>query len=555
MFRQRLPVTLLGLSACLLSACVDEPELSSNLETFEEFRDRTPRLTELAEDAYLIEGDTRIHGDDALYEYWKAHRQDGALVVARRNGADRLWNTTDRLNLTYCVGDFGAAGTPRIIAAMNSAAAEWEARANVNFIHVTSQDGAACTNTNYNVKFNVQMVFSGPAGSMVGPYEPREASVLAIHAGSLGNDAVGLITLLGHELGHALGFPHEHGTPTGPCPEYLEGDYRWVTPYDVESIMHYGGGCGGRSPRWWSRLDRVGATSLYGPGFRGYADILWRQASTNAMSIWLMNGATPVGYGGSAVAAGWGIVGTGDVNRDRKDDIVWQHTNGTVSVWLMNGTSYIGGFGWQNSSAWSVIAVADLDGDDRSEIILRNGSQLRVWFLGGNGSTITTVATPSIAPPSHGLIGVGDFDRNGTSDLLWGPSSAPQVWLMNGSNVIATGVPAVDSGPSVVKGVGDFNADGRDDILRHNPSTNALSIWFLDGTTRIATGTPPVVSGGWNIEGVADFNGDWKADILWRHTSGTTGMWFMDGSTHVGDGVPPGPVSSDWQVRGTPRFD
>jgi hypothetical protein len=121
--------------------------------------------------------------------------------------------------------------------------------------------------------------------------------------------------------------------------------------------------------------------------------------------------------------------------------------------------------------------------------------------------------------------------------------------------VLSSGVPATASDSSVIKGVGDFNGDGRDDIFRHNPTNNALTIWYIDRTARIGIGNPPTVSGGWNLEAVADYNGDWKADLLWRNGAGTLGMWFMDGATKLGDGFPPGPVSSDWQVKGSPRLD
>lgn len=66
-----------------------------------------------------------------------------------------------------------------------------------------------------------------------------------------------------HEFGHALGLPHEHWNPLGPCSaEYKRADYDWNGPYDPHSIMNY---CGyGNS---LTALDELALAKKYGfPG-------------------------------------------------------------------------------------------------------------------------------------------------------------------------------------------------------------------------------------------------------------------------------------------------
>ena len=34
----------------------------------------------------------------------------------------------------------------------------------------------------------------------------------------------------------------------------------------------------------------------------------------------------------------WAIVGVGDVNGDRRSDLLWQHVDGTLATWWLNGS-------------------------------------------------------------------------------------------------------------------------------------------------------------------------------------------------------------------------
>ncbi|MCW5783579.1 MAG: VCBS repeat-containing protein, partial [Nitrospirales bacterium] len=73
----------------------------------------------------------------------------------------------------------------------------------------------------------------------------------------------------------------------------------------------------------------------------GTDDIVWRHASSGAVAVWFMNGATitSTGFPGS-VSLNWVIRQVGDFNGDGKADLFWHNTgSGTVAVWLMNGAT------------------------------------------------------------------------------------------------------------------------------------------------------------------------------------------------------------------------
>jgi ELWxxDGT repeat protein len=239
----------------------------------------------------------------------------------------------------------------------------------------------------------------------------------------------------------------------------------------------------------------------------GNADILWRNSS-GEVATWLMNGTSitsgaDLTSGGVAVRpdASWSVAGTGDFNGDGNADILWRDTSGEVAIWTMNGNTITSG--------------ADVT---------------------SGGSAVRPDASWSVA-------GIGDFNGDGNRDILWRSTSGQvSLWTMNGSAI--TGGGDLTSGGAAVRpdaswsiaGIGDFNGDGNSDILWRN-SSGALNLWQMNGTTITSGGA--VTSGGvavspdasWHVVEIGDFNGDGNSDILWRNDSGVLSEWLMNGNT------------------------
>ena len=165
--------------------------------------------------------------------------------------------------------------------------------------------------------------------------------------------------------------------------------------------------------------------------------------------------------------------------------------------------------------------------------------QIYLWPMDGalplDEVYVSTVST------DYDIVGTGDFDGDGKSDILWRHTTLGDVWvwLMDGATLTPGGqvyIDRVDPG-YVVKGVGNLDANGKADIVWHHATTGEVWAWPMNGTTRVSEAwVANVPDTGYRIVGTGDYDGDGKADILWHHaTRGEVWMWLMDGTTKLSE--------------------
>jgi hypothetical protein len=264
-----LSITLAGMTTgCAVGSGSDNLS-STESESFEEFRAVTYH-EDWDGGVYIVDGDTPIVDDKALYEFWESQQQ-GGLIVNRVGQNDDRWTDAQKQNLTYCVSNNFGSNKAAVIAALKEATETvgWETMAAVNFTYVPAED-ANCTTQNTNVLFPVRMVTNQPyLARAFFPSTPKSGRDVLVDSSSFGNTGWALSHVLGHELGHVLGFRHEHTRPeAGTC--FEDNQWRPLTPYDSKSIMHYPQCNGGSNDLNWSASDKTGASSFYGaPGSTG----------------------------------------------------------------------------------------------------------------------------------------------------------------------------------------------------------------------------------------------------------------------------------------------
>jgi hypothetical protein len=244
----------------------------SELE-FEAFKATVYREPSGQNGKFIVNGDTPIVDEKHLREFFEnairpqPQQSRKELIVATAGGLDLLWNREEKRAISYCVSDTFGPRHDAVVAEMAAAGDAWEQVANVDFIHQTAQD-ADCDAGTAEVVFDVRPVaFGRYLARAFFPNEPRSARNVLIDESSFELEPGGNLTLTGilrHELGHTLGFRHEHTrAQSGTC--FEDTDWRVVTDYDAFSVMHYPqcNGLGDWSLTLTAR-DSNGAACVYG---------------------------------------------------------------------------------------------------------------------------------------------------------------------------------------------------------------------------------------------------------------------------------------------------
>ena len=237
--------------------------------TYQEFRSTTFVDTD---SQYIVNGDEPVSTDGRLRQFYDdmvgdkhtGKQLEGGLIVNRVNGQDDKWSASQALNLTYCVSTKFGSDHSRMVTAMASGAGQWEAASSkVNYVHVPSQD-TSCNTRNNNVLFSVEPVSTTQyIARAFFPSSPKRSRNVLVDDSIWTAGSWTPSNIMAHELGHTLGFRHEHTRPeSGTC--FEDNNWRPLTPYDSASIMHYPQCNGTSSNLSMTSTDRAGIRAVDG---------------------------------------------------------------------------------------------------------------------------------------------------------------------------------------------------------------------------------------------------------------------------------------------------
>jgi hypothetical protein len=269
MQRSRLGAIALGATAllgtALASPALAATETGTTVPTFQEFHASTFKD---ADQQYVVNGDEPVTDTAQLREFYDSmvapETLSEGLIVNTVGGADDKWSAAQALNLTYCVSDKFGARKADIVNAMNGGSSLWESAApRINFVYIPSQD-ASCTTRNNSVLFSVEPVQTSQyIARAFFPSSPKRSRNVLVDDSIWTSGSWTPANILGHELGHTLGFRHEHTRSTASgC--YEDNQWRALTStYDRSSVMHYPQCNGSSSNLSMTSTDRQGAALLY----------------------------------------------------------------------------------------------------------------------------------------------------------------------------------------------------------------------------------------------------------------------------------------------------
>jgi hypothetical protein len=221
-------------------------------------------------------------------------------------------------------------------------------------------------------------------------------------------------------------------------------------------------------------------------------DILWHDTKTGQNTVWIMNANnTTSPIVSTAVLANTtanAIPTVVDFNANGKDDILWRNpTTGANSVWFMNGAQETSYNLQSQDPAWT-FTLGNFSGSGRTDLLWHNSTtgQNQIWSMNGIIATETTLNTLDTAWTSS----IGDFNGDGKSDILWHNQQNGQnmVWLMNGGSLTTQALLPTNSANETAV-IGNFNGDGKSEIYWRDNAAGADQIWTPSGNGTTVTQT------------------------------------------------------------------
>ena len=232
----------------------------------------------------------------------------------------------------------------------------------------------------------------------------------------------------------------------------------------------------------------------------------------------------PVGISGVFAASGIAI---GDVNGDKKPDVVVASSSVTAIVYLNQGSGTFkvnGTVGTVPLNPTNNVVLADINNDKKLDIVVADGLGNVLTFYGKGKGTFTNgpmYPLQACNDCSNFLVAIDDFNGDGTPDLMeTNGIETTTVALGRGDGTFQTSQLYAYSSLTATNIVtADFNGDGFPDIAQSivgDSGKIGINLGSSHGVLGAASLITPGTCANNYVEWVAagDVNGDGKADLV-----------------------------------------
>lgn len=219
---------------------------------------------------YVVEGDLLLDLDELKVQYNRVNKphQSRKLVVVMDGGEPLRIENPENIRYSIIKQSFSEIEYTKVCKYFEDAASDWKRVCNVNFVHVTEFDNRLRPTDNpAELTFVVRKIgysSDGLLASSFFPYDSKDQRKVFITPGffTTSFDKTGILR---HEMGHILGFRHEHIRSGAPaiCPHESTDFTLDLTQYDPKSVMHYFCGGAGTIDLKITQTDSIGASKIY----------------------------------------------------------------------------------------------------------------------------------------------------------------------------------------------------------------------------------------------------------------------------------------------------
>lgn len=246
-------------------------------KNFEDFKTNFETITRSQKLFYIVEGDL-LYNEAALYQYYHSFDVDtlmhNKLVIGIGSGLDgKEYRDTmpnpDKLTYAIMENSFPLTSQYRIVKRnFTHAAAEWSNHLN-NAVKLTHMEKLDTIKNEAHMKSKVSFIikYTESSSDFVAvaffPSTDRDAWEINVQSKYFvtSYDPIGVFR---HEIGHVLGFRHEHSRDRAPAACTRENTpVDTLTSYDRVSLMHYFCGGVGNKKLSFTEKDIFGARYIY----------------------------------------------------------------------------------------------------------------------------------------------------------------------------------------------------------------------------------------------------------------------------------------------------